>query len=371
VGSCATRPLWYRALPIGTLIASGCSLFVPTDDEYVGGPGAGGSPAGAGGESGSGGTAGTASGASGGLSGMGGVGGSSGLAGSGGATCVSSVSELVPLVPAAYLIMDRTPSMLANNKWTTARNGVLSYGQNADPKSEAALQYFPPLEVEGTCAGTPYDTPEIAFAPIATNAQAIQLSLFGAQPTLLTQSSHLLGVLAGGTQYAVATAADRRDLQLSLVLITDWTGTTDDCPSQTTILAGLTRAAAMADPPATTHVLALQGSNHSVLSSIAKAGGSLQASIVMSDAEVRAGLERAAWPCRFAMPKAFQGATLSATAMAGAQPTELVQVAAASACSAARFHVSESEPYALTLCPEVCFGSSQPVSVELTVACSD
>jgi hypothetical protein len=351
-----------RALPIGALAAAGCSLFVPADEEYVGGVVDGGVSAGTGGSAAS---AGVAGGGIGGVAASGGA--SGGNSGSGGTSCESGSSDLVPLVPALYLIVDRTTSMAADGKWTTARQGVLSFMQTSEG-GEIALGYFPPIQGAGTCSGSPYDVPVIALAPIAENAPAIKQSLDAAAP-LPGQVSQLQGVLTGGAKYAVATAASRTDLQLSLVLLTDWNSINDPCSTDASLLSAITAQASSAEPPVTTHLIGLQASDQNVLHQLADAGQSVAMASALTANQVRTALVRASWPCRFALPANVTGASLTAIATSPI-PRQLQQVSGSAACTGdADFYLSGNPPSTLALCPEACLQGSGPVQVQLVVTC--
>jgi hypothetical protein len=394
-----------RVLAAAGVLLGGCSLFVPDDEEYVGGDGAdaaavggfagtlGGSAgqsgnggvggaAGSGGAGGSGGTistggtagaggAGGATGGAGGTSGSGGsTGGAGGAGGSGGAVCTPGSVTLQPQPSALYVMLDRTFSMQQYNNWPDAEQGIQQYVNGSNADGYIALQYFPLVSGAGSCTGTGYDTPEVAMGPLPASASAIVQSMNATNFAGLSGTSQLMGALSGGLSHALAHASQNPDRQVKLVVLTDWAGQ-DSCTTSLSALASVAEAAAEADPPVRTHVVELSALSASGLSQVAQAGGTGAAVHANDESDVLDGLRRARVPCRFSLPAT--GTPGASATLNAAAPTPLAQVAGPQACpgNGSSFFLSGTVPTALVLCPNACnsISLSANPTVDLPITC--
>jgi hypothetical protein len=366
------------ALVATSLIVCGCSLLVPSDDEYVGGSTdqdggttGGTSGAGSGGVAGAGaagGALGGTGGATGGTAGAGGVGGAGtgggtgGSAGSGGTTC-SPGTVLPKQQPAAvYVLVDRAMGDGFNN----LRQGVQAYASDAQAGSEAALQFFPTLSNSGSCAGAGYDTPLISMSAMPGNEAAIVQAMESV--TAIPGSTQFEGVLRGGTSFALDYALAHPELQVNIALLTAF-DPPDNCASDLTVLTGIVQLAAHAEPPVRTHIGRLAGGSGATLHTIALAGGSNGGVAVSSESEIAGVVHRAAVSCRFTLPAGSAGTLTAALLPAASSPVPLTEASSAANCSGDQYFFSGGQ--ALVLCPSAC-GKVVPQStavVQLDVSC--
>jgi hypothetical protein len=247
------------------------------------------------------------------------------------------------------------------------RQGVEQYAEQAQPGSELALQFFPTLANDGTCAGAGYDTPLIPMAAMPGNEAPISQAVNGA--TAAPGTTQLEGVLHGGTDFALAYAQAHPELQVNLAILTSF-DPPDGCTSSQVVLTSIVATAAHSEPPVRTHVVRLSGGSFGDLSAIALAGGSGSAVAAQNDDEIENALYRAATSCRFALPSGLGPGTTSAdllTVASGSIP--FAAVGSASACSGDEYFFSGGQ--ALVLCPSACakVPPQSPVQVELDVSC--
>ena len=362
------------ALAVGLGIA-GCSLLAPSDDELLGGsgkPGTGGaSSGGAGGTTGSGGgSGGTSPGGTGGSSAAGGSGGGAGVpsggagggGGSGGTSCTPSAGPASPRPISLIILLDRTASMVQNNKWTLATGAVNDLANDAKASGiQVALQYMD--LTGGQCDGTGYSTPAVPFAPLPGNATALASSMAQTTPTGVT---NLEGALNGIKSMALARLAQQPDVQLVTAFITDVTAASGGGGCSTS-LAVFTGILGSVWPSATTYVIALQGAQLPVVSPLAAAGGSQAAIDASSGAPaIKAGLLRSVRPCRFAVPPGNASFTLKLAA--GDVP--LTKAASAASCDDKSWFSVATSPSTAALCPAVCAQlDAVGSSIESVVSC--
>ena len=321
-----------------------------------------------GGGTGGGGTGGGGTGG-GGTGGGGTGGGGTGGGGTGGApTCVNGKSSAIPRGIALNLFVDRTLSMFSQNKFNNVQQAWSQFASNNSLAMDVGLSVAPAVSGSANCGGAAYQPPELNFAPLPGQANAITNALQtigqGAGP------AHMEAILNGGTA-ALKSFAPSGDQQPVLLIITDWTTGTDSCNTSPSFLGSIAAAALSASPHVMTWVIDMGGgSSGGVLNSIAKDGGSDEAiANGSSTSDVRSGLEAATRPCRFAAPASSAGGALS---LRRSSPASQIfsQVPSIAQCGNNSGNRWYSLGKSLVLCPLACVQQPPSALYEITVTCT-
>jgi Mg-chelatase subunit ChlD len=188
-------------------------------------------------------------------------------------TCLELKIEAKELKLTMALLMDRSGSMQALDKWTSATKAIRTFVDRPDVVGlKFGLQYFPTLGMEeaGYCNTNAYKIFAVPVAPLPGNVLPIQQSLEKAQAN------------GGGTPMAAGlagTIAALRDLTLAetdtegvVILVTD--GDPNSCGDVPTVAAIAHDAANPTDGKkrVRTFAVGMEGASFASLDSIASAG---------------------------------------------------------------------------------------------------
>ncbi len=250
-----------------------------------------------------------------GINGGNGDGGAPGFVGTGDAggdgssldNCASSTATPKPIPVDLVVMFDKSGSMGQSSKWTSCKQGLTGFF--ADPKSaglSASLQFFPQNNNE--CTTTSYSTPSVSMRPLPNSkdfANAMNAnSPGGGTPT------H--PALQGALQYAADQQQQNVGTKAAVVLVTD--GEPNDCSSSVNNVSAAAAAMAGSVP---TFVIGI--GNTANLDTIAKAGGTGQATIVSTNnpQQTSQDFEKAldairglTLACEYAIPAPPNGETL-------------------------------------------------------------
>lgn len=397
-----------RRSSIGLLVliaAAGCGGVVRTD-----GDGPGGASAASGGNTGrdissmGGALAVGGNGSGGRISGSGGYnstggfvpfGGEPGAGGTDGA-CASISSVIDPGPTNILILLDRSESMSCNttsggDRWTTVKKAISTFVKETTPARSIGLQYFEGEEPGD--AGVPGDAGPSQDAGPSCEAEAnrspdVEIATFPGQASLIIDSlaRHEPGgrkptaaALAGALRHAAAWGSP-----VAVALITD--GVPDSCGSAADVARVAAEGAKNGVP---TFVISLMDSRYVCsldpgpietreLDAIARAGGSLEASVVNlltpGESSIVDALNGVYIPsslaCRFALPALPRDRALDPMKVnVESNGTPLYAVSGAAACDPMQggwYFDDPVDPTKIELCPESC-GALQASRGSLTI----
>ena len=194
-----------------------------------------------------------------------------------GTTCSVRVIADDNFVPPAigldmFIMLDRTLSMTANNRWDIVTSDLGSFFQ--DPNSEgisAALSFFPVSGASDQCDPGLYNPPQVAPGLLTAYSATLINFMDGEEPGGSTAwYPALQGTLAAAQARKIAFPENT----VIAVFITD--GSPVLCETSTVVIANLA-ALAFNSSGVLTYAVGLQGSNSTALDMIAAAGGTTAA----------------------------------------------------------------------------------------------
>jgi hypothetical protein len=318
----------------------------------------------------------------------------SGSGGVGGGCAATFVQAKVKTL-AMFLMLDQSRSMqnvvdeaTGTTRWTAVTSAFATFVKNpAAADIPVGLQYFglPPAGpsasggsaatggrggvggpgglVNVSCDVADYAKPEVAIAPLSTNAQAIIDSMAAHLPE---SSTPTLPAVQGGIQFVAQYATEHPDNKVVLVLATD--GEPSQCSSTIDNVTAAAAAGLSGTPSVSTYVIGV-GDSLSNLDAIAVAGGTEHAFLV-SDANVQQDLlmaltaiQGAIVPCEYSVPLPTDGMALDFgkvnvqyTPTTGAVQV-LQKVATAADCPASGnfwYYDDNAAPTRILLCENTC-----------------
>jgi len=270
--------------------------------------------------------------------------------------------------------MDRSGSMLENQKWANATTALQVFFQ--DPESaglSVALRFFPddkpapgcsaPACNVSACATPLVDAGELNAQPAYSDPQ--QKALVDAlKATSPNGQTPMHAALAGAESWAVSHAGS--DHRTAVILLTD--GEPQGCDENIDHIASLA-ADAKTKAGVLTYVIGMAGAKQSQLDQIAKAGGSESAFLIANGTvttELKAALKKIKTnqiACTFKVPASPDPSTpvdpelvnVTTAAGASATPSVLPRVAGAAECAGAAWYYDDpAAPKNIVLCPSAC-----------------
>lgn len=279
---------------------------------------------------------------------------------------------------AIYVLLDRSGSMLDDNKWddaTTALDAFVNSPQAAG--ISIGLQYFP---LNQECSTDGYAKPAVPIGALPGVASAIDTSITAQSPKSIG-GTPTLPALRGGIEYARARLIANPQEAVVVALVTD--GVPNTCDSTTQVVSEIAKEGVNGDPQVLTFVIGLEAGAVKDMNTIAKAGGSGSAVLVgkgtdsaQKIVDALQFLRQTQTSCQYAIPDTG-GAGVSAgdvsvsfTLASGSTPTPLVQVANANACEITNAYYLDDPiaPTRVELCPGACDNLKNSPGSKVTVA---
>jgi hypothetical protein len=307
------------------------------------------------------------------------------------ATCASEITAGKPIPVTLFVMMDRSGSMLENQKWANAQTALTVFFQ--DPKSaglKVALRFFPdekptagcsaPSCSVAACATPLVDAGELNDKPAYADPHQKKL-VEAVQATSPDGQTPMYAALAGATQWAKQAAGS--DHRTAVILMTD--GEPDGCDENIDHIAALA-GDALKSKGVLTYTIGMPGSKQSQLDAIAKAGGSDAAFIIKSGTvttQLEAALKKirvSQIACSFTLPKSSDPTKpvdpnlVNVTyGKSGGKSQVIPQVASKAACSSQAWHYDNPDkPTKIELCPDACSAvqSDPDASVRVVLGCA-
>lgn len=362
----------YVFAAISTCFLSGACLWACAPDSTL--------PSGSAGGNGTGGSGG-------GLFGGGGTGGSTKDADVPDNTCGYSTENAETHPVTLYLMVDKSASM-DGFKWDAAKAGITAFVN--DPASAGitvGLRFFPrPADATPACDQKAYQSPEVPFALLPGNAQAVVDALNAAAPTGM--STPIYPALGGGILAGIDIAANDANRRSAVLLVTDGKpeGPAPICsgvnPEDPAVIEALAQTGAQFNPPVATFVIGLPGVDQTFANGVAAAGGTGSA-IIVGNVNVEQSFKDAldkvrgqALPCDYAIPKKVADGEFEVTEVnvvvtySGKEPAFLKQVTSCGANGG--WHYDDpAAPTRIVLCPATCakLHSDFQAKIEIALGC--
>lgn len=303
------------------------------------------------------------------------------------AACASASLVGEPIPVTLFIMMDRSGSMLDNQKWANATTALQAFFQ--DPESaglSVALRFFPDEQPVAGCSA-----PSCSVSACAT--PLVDAAALNAQPAYADPQQKALvdalkatspggqtpmhAALAGAEAWATAHAGS--DHRTAVILLTD--GEPQGCDENIDHIAQLA-AESQSKAGVLTYVIGMVGSKQSQLDAIAKAGGSTAAFLIDKGTvttELRAQLKKiktAQLACTLELPaspdptKPVDPELVNVTMApkAGGVASTIPQVASKAACSGvAWYYDTPNAPAHIILCPAACTAAEDNPDTVVTV----
>lgn len=283
-----------------------------------------------------------------------------------------------------YLLVDKSTSM-AGFKWDAAIAGLGAFV--SDPGSDGiavGLRFFPrPVDNTPSCDQKAYQIPEVAFADLPGNAQAIKDALAAASPDGF--NTPVYPALGGGILAGIDIALNDPNRRTAVILVTDGkpVGPAPLCsgvnPEDPAVIEQLATTGANYNPPVPTYVIGLPGVDQTFANGVAAAGGTGEA-ILVSNVNVEAQFKQAldkirgqALPCDYAIPKKVADGEFEVTEVnviltySGQDPAFVPQV---SSCGpkGGWYYDPPSNPTKIILCPTTCSSLHDDFDAKIEIA---
>jgi len=395
---------WMGIACLSTAVTSACGGSIVEDTA---------DPGGTGGVGGNGGTAGTSSGGSGPTGGSGGAILDGGFHSDGGfdydAACYVTIYSAEPIPRGLMVVIDRSVSMIDENKWDAVRDGLLGFA--ALPKTDGlnlALRSFPAAPTatipttcatdgdcglygpclsslcggsyspDSSCDPLDYATPEVAFAALpaafSTIESTVQELAVDGLSTPTTPALESAATLAQSFSEAQEGIAD-------IVLVTD--GEPTGCTTNDVTSAAAVAGDAFKSPtPVRTFVIGL-GMDSTVTAAIASSGGTSPAAMVVpgpgAASEVQSALEAVFRnTCAYHLPPFDDPSDVYAVNMVVQEPGQeenlIYTVGSSDDCDMADgmgwYYDDPASPTRIEFCPIACDLAQQPTfEVTIIVGC--
>jgi hypothetical protein len=288
------------------------------------------------------------------------------------AACASEIVAGKPVPVTLTIMMDRSGSMLENQKWFNAQTALIAFFQ--DEKSaglSVALRFFPSDKPAGgcnaqQCSAAACAQPLVDAAPLNIQpayADAQEKALVAAVKAEFPEGqTPMFPALAGAESWAKQHAGP--DHRTVVVLITD--GEPDGCDQNIDHIAAL--AADAHGAGVLTFTIGMTGANQAQLDTIAKAGGSNAAFVIHNGTvtkDMAAALKKikvSQIDCNLKLPvasdpsKPIDPALVNVTYGSAAGGNHVLsQVPGAAACSGQAWHYDDAaHPTQIILCPDAC-----------------
>lgn len=288
--------------------------------------------------------------------------------------CASATVAGKPVPVSLFIMMDRSGSMLQDQKWANAQTALIAFFQNPDSAGlTVALRFFPdekpiagcsaPTCSTDACATPLVDAGELNALPAHSDPQQKAL-VEAVQATSPDGQTPMSAAVAGATQWAKDHAS--ADHRTAVILITD--GEPTGCDENVANIAALAEEA-RTSAGVLTYAIGMAGSNKAQLDQIAVAGGS-DAAFLIDNGTVTTQLQAALKKiktsqiaCSFELPesadptKPVDPALVNVTTQKGSSgsPSVLPQVEGLAQCAGAAWYYDNSlAPTQILLCPDAC-----------------
>ena len=178
------------------------------------------------------------------------------------------ITEVQPV--ALYVMLDQSASMQTAGLWDPAKLALKAFVDDASSAGvDLALDYFPPIDAMGDCAGVGYDVPSVAMGRLPAHAPNIHASL-DALPVAGGFGTPIEGALRGVTSFCQTFQASNPMEKCVAVLVTDGYPQFG-CSEDYAVIAQVAADAHAAG--VTTFAVGLEGADFALLDMIAMAGG--------------------------------------------------------------------------------------------------
>ncbi len=299
--------------------------------------------------------------------------------------CASEIVAGKPVPVTLTIMMDRSGSMLDNQKWFNAQTALIAFFQ--DPNSaglSVALRFFPDDKPSAGCNAAQCSTAACAKPLVDAGALNIQPAYADAQEKALVAAvkaempdgqTPMYPALGGAEQWAKEHAGT--DHRTAVILITD--GEPDGCDQNVDHIAAL--AADAHGVGVLTFAIGMAGANQTQLDTIAKAGGT-DAAFVIKNGTVTTQMEAALKKikvsqidCNLALPepsdpsKPIDPTLVNVTYGSAAGGTHTIpEVPNAAACAGKAWHYDDAaHPKQIILCPDACAAVQSDPDAKLNV----
>ncbi len=304
-----------------------------------------------------------------------------------GSTCAKS-SAAAALDPLDILIaLDKSASMLADNKWGAVTSAIKGFVSNRNLTSlSVGLGYFPAPRI---CAVDAYEQPEVPITELPQGASSIVTSLSIQEPT---GGTPMAPALRGALNHAQAWSRTHADHTVVVVLATD--GVPDaKCGSGTSTptsdvdeVVAIAASGVNGTPRVPVFVIGV-GDTLSALNRIAVGGGTDSAYLLDTSKDVQksftealAQVRKRSLSCLYGIPRASGGEIdfTKVNVQFRSETTGAVEtwpaVAKADACKGTRswYYDSPTSPTKVVLCPDACAAVSddETAGVEVIFGCA-
>ncbi|MFO0675259.1 MAG: vWA domain-containing protein [Polyangiaceae bacterium] len=286
-----------------------------------------------------------------------------------GSACATS-SATAALDPLDILIaLDKSGSMLAENKWGAVTSAIKGFVSNRNLTSLAVgLEYFPLRRI---CAVDAYEQPEVPITELPQGTPNIITSLSLQEPN---GGTPMAPALQGAVNHARAWARTHPDHTVVVVLATDGVpdancaGGSGVTPNDIDGVVSIANASANASPRIPTFVIGV-GDTLSALNRIAVAGATDSAFLLdttkdvqKSFAEALAQVRKRSLSCQYGIPRSATGdidyskVNVQFRTESSAAVETWPAVTKADACKNTRswYYDSPTQPTKVVLCPDAC-----------------
>lgn len=306
--------------------------------------------------------------------------------------CASATVAGEPVPVTLFLMMDRSGSMLADQKWANATTALIAFFQ--DPESAGltvALRFFPDDKPAAGCSAPACSADACATPLVGAGELNAQPAYADPQQKALVDAvkaaspdgqTPMHPALAGAEKWAKANAGP--DHRTAVILITD--GEPQGCNENVDDIAALA-ADAKNSAGVLTYTIGMAGAKQSQLDAIAKAGGSESAFLIANGTvttQLRAALKKiktSQIACTFGLPaspdptKPVDPALVNVTVAsdASSKGDVLPQVDGAAQCSGAGWYYDDAvKPTQILLCPASCDAAqgNPDASVRIVLGCA-
>jgi hypothetical protein len=286
-------------------------------------------------------------------------------------SCAKATQAPATLPLDIYIAIDKSGSMLDNNKWGNVKNAFFNFFNSPDNQSSkisASLRFWP----DGNCNTDTCDVngcaqPQVPLGPLsdAAHVQALENLYNSKSPG---GNTPMFPALAGAAKWTEANAAQGEGAKATvIVFVTD--GQPHGCDENINDIAA-NAADAYKKAKVETFAVGLVGSNESDMTAIAVAGNTQKPFLIgngNAEAELSAALkeiQKTTLACVFAMPEAsgpdpIDPSLVNLTYTPGGGKSETIgQVKSKADCDAAGgqgwYYDDPAKPKIIQLCPGLC-----------------
>ncbi|HEY4122854.1 MAG TPA: vWA domain-containing protein [Byssovorax sp.] len=293
------------------------------------------------------------------------------------AACAATTAQATLIPVNMYIMFDDSGSMAQDNKWTDASAALKAFfGDPATAGLRVALRFFPDGDCDNSaCSIDACATAEVNLAaltadpaPTDTQEQALDDAVDSHGPAG-GGGTPLSAALQGAENFAIAYQTANPTEKAVVILVTD--GAPNGCDEDPNDIAGIA-ATAFASNGILTYSVGLEGSNETLMNSIATSGSTSAAFFIGtgSDATTQlvtalTAIEKSQVTCTFAMPMSDDmgnpvdpsKVNVEYTPGGSTMPEDFGKVTNAAACGMSTtgwYYDDNMNPTTITLCPDAC-----------------